>query len=151
MSTAGDVAVASTVVTCPNCGKKNRVLAAAQGVPRCGQCHKPLPWIVDADDETFAQVADDATIPVLVDLWAPWCGPCRMVSPALETLATERGGRLKLVKVNSDVAPRTSQRFGVQAIPTLVLLKDGDIVDKQVGAAPAHALRAWLDHAMPGQ
>jgi thioredoxin 2 len=151
MSTAGDVAVGSTVVTCPNCGKKNRVPAAAQGVPRCGQCHKPLPWIVDADDETFAQVADDATIPVLVDLWAPWCGPCRMVSPALETLATERGGRLKLVKVNSDVAPRTSQRFGVQAIPTLVLLKDGDIVDKQVGAAPAHALRAWLDHAMPGQ
>jgi thioredoxin 2 len=149
MSTAGDVAVGSTVVTCPNCGKKNRVPAAAQGVPRCGQCHKPLPWIVDADDETFAQVADDATIPVLVDLWAPWCGPCRMVSPALETLATERGGRLKLVKVNSDVAPRTSQRFGVQAIPTLVLLKDGEVVDKQIGAAPAPALRAWLDRAMP--
>jgi thioredoxin 2 len=151
MSTAGDVAVGSTVVTCPNCGKKNRVLAAAQGVPRCGQCHKPLPWMVDADDETFAQVAEAATIPVLVDLWAPWCGPCRMVSPALETLATERRGRLKLVKVNSDVAPRTSQRFGVQAIPTLVLLKDGEVVDKQVGAAPAPALRAWLDRAMPDQ
>jgi thioredoxin 2 len=151
MSTAGDVAVGSAVVTCPNCGKKNRVPAAAQGIPRCGQCHKPLPWMVDADDETFAQVAEAATISVLVDLWAPWCGPCRMVSPALETLATERGGRLKLVKVNSDVAPRTSQRFGVQAIPTLVLLKDGEVVDKQVGAAPAPALRAWLDRAMPDQ
>jgi thioredoxin 2 len=151
MSTAGDVAVGSAVVTCPNCGKKNRVPAAAQGIPRCGQCHKPLPWMVDADDETFAQVAEAATIPVLVDLWAPWCGPCRMVSPALETLATERRGRLKLVKVNSDVAPRTSQRFGVQAIPTLVLLKDGEVVDKQVGAAPAPALRAWLDRAMPDQ
>jgi len=151
MSTAGDVAVGSTVITCPSCGRKNRVPAAAQGVPRCGQCHKLLPWIVDADDETFAQVAEAATIPVLVDLWAPWCGPRRMVSPALETLATERGGRLKLVKVNSDVAPRTSQRFGVQAIPTLVLLKDGEVVDKQIGAAPAPALRAWLDRAMPDE
>jgi thioredoxin 2 len=149
VSTAGDVALRSTVITCPNCGKKNRVPTAAQGAPRCGNCHRSLPWVVDADDDTFPQVADAATLPVLVDVWAPWCGPCRMVSPVLETLAQERAGNLKLVKVNADLAPRISQRFGAQAIPTLVLLKDGTELSRQVGAAPAPALRAWLDSAIP--
>jgi len=86
---------------------------------------------------------------VLVDLWAPWCGPCRMVSPVLETLARERAGQLKLVKVNSDVAQAVSRRFEVQAIPTLVLMRDGQVIDRQVGAAPAPALRSWLEHSLP--
>jgi thioredoxin 2 len=105
--------------------------------------------VADADDQTFAQVAEATSLPVLVDLWAPWCGPCRMVSPVLEQLARERAGRLKLVKVDSDVAPQVSRRFEVQAIPTLVLLKNGRVLARQVGAAPAPTLRAWLDQALP--
>jgi thioredoxin 2 len=105
--------------------------------------------VVDTSDADFPTVADESTIPVLVDVWAPWCGPCRMVSPALEQLATELAGTLKLVKVNADEAPEVSRRFDVQAIPTLVLLHHGTVVDKQVGAAPAPALRSWLNEHLP--
>src|ERR687884_1975203 len=93
------------IIECPQCGKKNRVPAAANGIPRCGNCHRPLPWIAEAGDDTFAEVVEQAKLPVVVDLWATWCGPCRMVSPALEQLATERAGRIKLVKVDIDAAP----------------------------------------------
>jgi thioredoxin 2 len=137
-----------SLITCPHCGRKNRVPAAAAGRPRCGHCHESLPWIVDAAEDTFAEIAENATVPVLVDLWAPWCGPCRMVSPALEQVATELAGRLKLVKVNVDNAPRLQQRFGVQAIPTLLILRDGQVAARQTGAAPAAALRAWVDQAL---
>ncbi len=140
---------AATVVTCGNCGKRNRVSAVGDGVPRCGNCRQPLPWIAEADDSSFAEIADAARLPVLVDLWAPWCGPCRMVSPVLETIARERAGQLKLVKVNSDVAQEVSRRFEVQAIPTLVLMRNGQVIDRQVGAAPAPALRSWLDRSLP--
>ncbi|MGZ6831627.1 MAG: thioredoxin [Mycobacteriaceae bacterium] len=138
-------------VECANCHAKNRIPTAASGVPRCGRCHEPLPWVVDASDGDFAAVADKATIPVLVDMWAPWCGPCRMVSPALEQLASELAGRLKLVKVNADESPQVSSRFEVQAIPTLLLLDRGKVVDEQVGAAPAPALRSWLSDKLGGQ
>ncbi len=138
----------SGIITCPNCGRKNRVPAAAAGTPRCGNCHKPLPWIVDAGDDDFAEVAEQASVPALIDLWAPWCGPCRMVSPALEQLATEMAGKLKLVKVNVDESPKLQQRFGVQAIPTLMLLRDGQVAARQTGAAPAAALRTWLEGAL---
>ncbi len=138
----------SGIIACPNCGRKNRVPAAAAGTPRCGNCHKPLPWIVDAGDDDFAEVAEHASVPALIDLWAPWCGPCRMVSPALEQLATEMAGKLKLVKVNVDESPKLQQRFGVQAIPTLMLLRDGQVAARQTGAAPAAALRTWLEQAL---
>ena len=136
------------VVTCPNCGRRNRVPAAAAGTPRCGHCHQPLPWIVDAGDDTFAEIAEAASVPVIVDLWAPWCGPCRMVSPALEQLAAERAGQLKLVKVDVDKAPAISQRFTVQAVPTLLVLDHGQVLARQAGGAPVAALRNWLDQAL---
>src|SRR6516165_10535377 len=136
------------LVKCPHCGRRNRVPAAAAGTPRCGHCHQPLPWIVDATDGTFTEVAEQASVPVLVDLWAPWCGPCRMVSPALEQLATEMAGRLKLVKVNVDTSPRVSQRFDAQAIPTLLLLRGGQVAARQIGAAPIAVLRAWVENGL---
>src|SRR5260370_3407044 len=139
--------MAADLVTCPNCGRRNRVPAAATGTPRCGNCHKPLPWIVDAGDDDFAEVAERASVPALIDLWAPWCGPCRMVSPALEQLATEMAGPLKLVKGNVDESPKLQQRLGVHAITTLLVLRGGAVTARQTGAAPAAALRTWLEQA----
>lgn len=136
------------VVACKSCERKNRLPAAATGVPRCGNCHEPLPWITEADEASFVQVADDAALPVLLDLWAPWCGPCHMVSPALEQLAREYAGRVKLVKVDVDTAPAVSRRFGVRGIPTLIVLDHGREIARQTGAAPEHVLRSWLDGAL---
>jgi thioredoxin 2 len=141
-------AMETDIVKCPHCGRRNRVPAAAAGKPRCANCHQWLPWIAAAGDGDFADVAEKSSVPVLVDLWATWCGPCRMVSPALEQLATERAGQLKLVKVDVDKAPAISQRFTVQAVPTLLLLDHGQILARQAGAAPAAALRNWLDQAL---
>jgi thioredoxin 2 len=138
----------SQVVTCPRCGKRNRVPAVAGGVPRCGNCHQHLPWIVDAGDDDFTEVAERSPVPAVVDMWATWCGPCRMVSPALEQLATERAGEIKLVKVDVDAAPRLAQRFEVQAVPTLMVLRDGEVIARQPGAVPLPALRNWLDAAL---
>jgi thioredoxin 2 len=138
----------SYVVVCANCGTKNRVPAVANGVPRCGKCHQPLRWIVNGSDADFASVVEASTVPVLVDMWAPWCGPCRMVSPVLEQLAGEFAGRLKLVKINADEAPGLSQRFNVMAIPTLILLRGGEVIATQVGAAPAAALRSWVTNGL---
>jgi thioredoxin 2 len=138
----------SGVVVCEHCGRKNRVPAAAHGVPRCGQCHQPLPWMADADDASYSSVVEAAALPVIVDLWAPWCGPCRMVSPALESLARQYAGKVKLVKVNVDESPATSQRFNVQGIPTLLLVRKGEVLARQTGAAPEPVLRSWLDHGL---
>jgi thioredoxin 2 len=141
----------STTVECGNCGAKNRVPAVAAGVPRCAKCSTPLRWTVEANDDEFHAVADESSLPVLVDVWAPWCGPCRMVSPALEKLAGELAGKLKLVKVNADDNPVVSRRFEVQSIPTLVLLDHGELVDKQIGARPEHQLRSWLESKLPAR
>jgi thioredoxin 2 len=135
-------------IRCPHCGKNNRVPAAAAGRPNCGNCHKPLPWITEADDDTFAQVAEQATIPVVVDLWATWCGPCRMVSPALEKVATDLAGRIKLVKVDVDKSPKLARRFDVMAVPTLLVLDHEKILARQAGAAPAPVLHKWIEDAL---
>jgi len=140
--------MAAELIKCPHCGRRNRVPAVANGTPHCGNCHRPLPWIVDAGDDDFAAVAEAASVPVLVDLWAPWCGPCRMVSPALAQLATELAGKIKLVKVNVDNSPRLQQRFSVQSIPTLLLLRNGQVAARQVGAAPVPQLRSWVQQAL---
>jgi thioredoxin 2 len=144
----GTAATTTRVVECGTCGRKNRVPAVASGKPRCGNCKAPLAWVADALDDNFTDIAERAHIPVLVDLWATWCGPCRMVSPALEQVARELAGQLKLVKVDIDQAPKIAARFDVQAVPTLLVMREGQVIARQAGAAPAPALRRWVDQAL---
>ncbi|CAN5772040.1 thioredoxin TrxC [soil metagenome] len=132
----------STLV-CAACGRKNRIRPSPRGAPHCGSCGKPLGWLVTATDATFDAEAQAAPA-VLVDLWAPWCGPCRFVGPILEQLAQEYAGRLKVVKVNVDDNPATATRFEAYSIPTLVVLKNGRTVDRIVGALPKSQLTIRL-------
>ena len=140
------MAAPATIVTCPSCGTRNRVRPQATGVPRCSACHHALPWIVDATPASFEEEIA-ASVPVLIDFWAPWCGPCRMVSPAVEQFGRDRAGTLKVVKLNVDEAPDVSARYGVQGIPLLVLLRHGQELDRLVGAAPPSQLREWVERA----
>jgi thioredoxin 2 len=137
--------VSSAVIACPACGTKNRVPSTAQGVPHCGKCKSVLLWVAEAGDDTFADVIGDSVLPVLVDVWAPWCGPCRMVSPVLQRLAEQLAGQIKLVKVNADEAPQVSAKFEVRAIPTLLVMLNGEVLSRRSGAAPEPELRRWLD------
>jgi thioredoxin 2 len=132
-----------TIVTCPGCATKNRMRPTAQGVPRCSVCQTVLPWIVDADAGGFDEEIV-ASVPVLIDFWAPWCGPCRMVSPVVEQIGRDHAGRLKVVKLDIDRAPAIASRYGVQGIPLLLVVKDGEEVDRVVGAVPAAQLREVL-------
>jgi thioredoxin 2 len=137
----------TTVSACPSCGTKNRVPADATGRPRCASCQTDLPWLADAGDADFEAVVAKSPLPVLVDCWAAWCGPCRTVSPLVEQAAADRAGRLKVVKVDVDANPGISRRLGVQGIPALFLFRDGEVVDQQVGALPKAQLDQWLDQA----
>jgi thioredoxin 2 len=139
---SGETAPAS-VLKCANCGTKNRIRPSPKGVPTCGRCKQPLPWLVDAADASFDTEADAAPL-VVVDLWAPWCGPCRFVSPILEELARDYRGRLKVIKVNVDDNPATAQRFQAFSIPTIMLLRGGQPVDRIVGALPRQQLEAKI-------
>jgi thioredoxin 2 len=132
-----------SILVCAGCGAKNRIRPSERGVPHCGSCGKPLPWLVNATDATF-DVEAKAAVTVLVDLWAPWCGPCRVVGPILEELARDFAGRLKVVKVNVDENPALAARFGAMSIPTLVVIRNGRVVDRIVGALPKSQLTIRL-------
>ncbi len=133
----------STTVACPACAVRNRVPDVAAGTPRCARCKAPLPWVVDARPGDFDRFTN-SPVPVLVDFWAPWCGPCRMVGPAVEAAATALAGQLEVVKVNVDEMPDVAAAYGVQGIPTLLLLRAGAVLGRQVGATTGLALQSWL-------
>ena len=132
-----------TVVSCISCGKRVRVREAAPGLPRCHGCGAYLPWLVEATEQSFEQEAK-APVPVVVDLWAPWCAPCHALAPVLERLVARHAGKIKVVKVNTDESPGLAVRFDASSIPLLVVLSDGEVRDRIVGAQPLPALEARL-------
>jgi thioredoxin 2 len=130
----------NTNVACPHCGAVNRIPAARLGDdPVCGRCGQALldGQPVELSDANFDQVVERSDLPVVVDFWAPWCGPCRQMAPQFEQAAGTLKGRALLVKVNSDDNPRTASRFGIRSIPTLVKLQHGREVARVAGARPA--------------
>mgnify|MGYP001554801131 CR=1 FL=1 len=137
------------VTSCPSCGTRNRVPVSSSGRPRCASCHEPLPWLVDAGDHDLAAALATNQL-VLIDLWAPWCGPCRMVAPVLERLSVRYAGKVKVVKVNVDDNPRTASRYDAQSIPTLVVVRNGRTLARVVGAQPEPALAKRIDALLAG-
>ncbi len=127
-------------IVCAHCGATNRLPAARLGdQPDCGRCHQPLLTgaPIELDDRSFDAFVQKSTLPVLVDFWAPWCGPCRQMAPQFDAAARQLRGQALLVKVNSDDSPETSAKFGIRSIPTLVRLQGGVEQRRQSGALPA--------------
>ena len=142
------------VIQCPSCGAKNRVpqeKIAAGLEPVCGRCktslivgQKPL-TITDA---TFTAEVEQSPLPVLLDLWAPWCGPCRMIAPVVDQLAAEMAGRVRVAKLNVDENPQTAARFNIQGSPALLVLKSGRETDRIVGVQPKAEITRRLERAI---
>lgn len=146
------------IVTCANCGAKNRVKddALPNQQPKCGKCGSPLAanratdtghpiYITDANFDQVVSAAGGK--PLLIDCWAPWCGPCRIVGPIMDELASEARGRYQIGKLNVDENPRTAARFRIASIPTMLLFKNGELLDRLVGAQPKNAIAARLASA----
>ena len=138
-------------VRCPSCGRLNRVdLARAAAGPKCGACSRPIPLdrplsLTDAD---FERVVRDAEVPVLVDFYADWCGPCKMMAPTLDALARDRAGEVLVAKLDTDANPQTSLRFGIRSIPTLIVFRGGAEVGREMGAGPRPRLEALVGAAL---
>lgn len=144
------------IATCPKCSAKNRVdeRTATEKQPVCGKCGAPLPVSAatangkphPVTDDSFARdvVEASSTHPVLVDAWAEWCAPCRMIAPVLDQLAAESNGRYTIAKLNVDENPRTAAQFQIRSIPTLLIFKGGKLVDQIIGVQPKQAIAARL-------
>ena len=135
----------SLQIACPHCNAINRVPAARRAdAPQCGRCRQALftahPLVIGSD-AMFQAHAAKGDLPLLVDFWAPWCGPCRMVGPILDKIAKEYDGKLTVAKVNTDEHNQWAMKYGVQGIPTMLFVADGKLVHKQVGALPEPVLK----------
>jgi thioredoxin 2 len=141
------------LIDCPACGATNRVPGdkVARGLaPVCGKCKNPLPAGKPrpVTDETFAEEVERSPVPVLVDAWAPWCGPCHVIAPVIDQLASELAGRVRVVKLNVDDNPRTAARFDLRSIPTLLVLKGGHEVDRLIGVQPKQEIARRLERIL---
>lgn len=142
------------LISCPSCGTTNRVTREKIDLglaPVCGRCKTPLPLTnqpLTITDATFPAEVERSPLPVLLDLWAPWCGPCKMLSPVIDQLAQEMAGRVRVAKLNVDDNPRTAARFNVQGIPALLVLKGGREVDRIVGVQPKAEIERRLERAI---
>lgn len=142
------------MIRCSACGASNRVPAEKlnQGLlPVCGRCKTPLSLSngpVTVTDATFPELVERSPLPVLLDMWAPWCGPCRTIAPVLENLAVELAGRVRIAKLNVDENPATSERFDIRSIPALIILKSGREVDRIVGVQPKSEITRRLERVI---
>ncbi len=142
------VSAQTATVACPFCETLNRVdLTRIEQHPKCGQCGKPilLDRPIAISDASFERVTTDTTVPVVVDFYADWCGPCKIMAPLLDDVAHRRAGELLVVKLDTDRNPVTGQRFGIRGIPTLIAFRDGKEVARRVGAVPPAELEAFLN------
>lgn len=143
-------AQAKATVACGHCGRLNRVdLARAADGPKCGACGKAiaLDRPMRLTDAEFDRVVADSPVPVLVDFYADWCGPCKMMAPTLDQVARERAGRALVAKVDTDANPMLARRFRIASIPTLIAFKGGAEVARELGALPRQRLDALIDRA----
>ena len=137
----------TATVACPFCATLNRVdLTRLEQRPKCGKCGKPilLDRPIAISDATFDKVTTDTTVPVVVDFYADWCGPCKIMAPLLDDVAHRRAGELLVVKLDTDNNPLAGQRFGIKGIPTLIAFRKGHEVGRRVGAVPPAELEAFL-------
>jgi len=136
---------------CKACSAANRVPAShAADTGRCGKCKSPLPppsEPIEADTQLFDEVVREAKVPVLVDFWASWCGPCRMSAPEVEALAKDVAGKGLVLKVDTEKHPDIAARFQVNSIPNFVVLRNGKPVLQRAGVAPRSEMRRWLEAA----
>jgi thioredoxin 2 len=144
------------MVRCPACGTLNRVPGdrlAQGGMPRCGRCKTSLPAAspVTVTDATFATEVERSPVPVVLDMWAAWCAPCRMIAPIVEELAAEMAGRVRFGKLNVDENPVTAGRFDVRSIPTLLVLEQGREIDRLVGVQPKAEIARQLERVIAGR
>jgi thioredoxin 2 len=140
------------LLACPNCGQRNRMLYERLGQTfLCGKCrtelHAPGEPLEVKSESAFAAVARRSALPVLVDFWAPWCSPCKVVAPELARVAGEGAGRWLIAKVNTEELPGLAQRFRISGIPTLVLFRDGREIGRQSGAMPAARIRQFIEQS----
>jgi thioredoxin 2 len=138
------------LIACPHCQAVNRVPdERLQDDPNCGRCKQPMlsGEPVELTDATFATVIGKTGLPVVVDFWAPWCGPCRAMAPQFEQAARELKGRALFVKLNSDDNPKTSVRYRIRSIPTVLLFRGGEEYSRLSGAMPARDLVRWVQQA----
>ena len=146
MAEAGTTTRKATVA-CPFCGKLNRVrMDRVQDRPKCGECGRPLllDRPIPVTDAAFDRVINDSEVPVLVDFYADWCQPCKVMAPLLDDIAGERTGELLVLKLNTDLNPAIAQRFAIRGIPTLILFKNGREATRAVGAVPRAKLEALV-------
>jgi thioredoxin 2 len=140
----------SELIRCPACGATNRVSADKTNPgrePICARCKTPLMGAthpITVTDANFAEVVERSSLPVLLDFWAAWCGPCHMIAPVVEELAAETAGRLRVGKLNIDENQATASRFGVRSIPTLLIMKNGKEVDRIIGVQSKSAIQSKL-------
>ena len=134
-------------IVCPHCAATNRIPASKPAAAaKCGKCHKPIfdGHPVALDSAAFQRHVTSNDIPVVVDFWADWCGPCKMMAPEFAKAAADMEPAARFAKVDTEAAPDVAQRFGIRSIPTLMVFKGGKEVARQAGAMPAQQLKAWV-------